>query len=228
LSRGIYEDYTTEVFKNLIKLNMTVVDIGANIGYFTLIASRLAGKVYAFEPEPHNYDLLVKNIAVNNYKNIITIQKAVSNRSGKTRFYIDKVNLGGHSFAQNTILQRAGYLEVEAVTLDEFFENAVNQGPGIDIIKMDVEGAEGLVIAGAQRIFRRKLRVIMEFLPRGLRNLGTDPLELLHKIRDQGFEIKVIDEINRCVRHEEPIKIIELCESGKGGREDSDNLLLEN
>ena len=224
--KGVYEDYTTEVFKNLIKPNMTVVDIGANIGYYTLIAGRLAGKVYAFEPEPHNYDLLVKNVAINNYKNIVTIQKAVSYRSGKTRFYIDKVNLGGHSFAQDTILERAGCLEVEAITLDEFFENAFHDS-GIDIIKMDVEGAEGLVIEGAEKILRRKLRIVMEFLPRGLRNLGTDPLSLLHKIRDCGFEIKVIDEINRYVRHEEPMKIVELCESGKGGR-DSANLLLEN
>ena len=73
---------------------MTVVDIGANYGSYTLIASKLVGndgRVYAFEPEPGNYDILVKNIEMNGYTNVTPIRKAVSNKQGKVRLYVDKI-----------------------------------------------------------------------------------------------------------------------------------------
>ena len=73
---------------------MTVVDIGANYGSYTLIASTLVGndgKVYAFEPELGNYDILVKNIEMNGCTNVTPIRKAVSNKQGKVRLYVDKI-----------------------------------------------------------------------------------------------------------------------------------------
>ena len=91
---GSYESRTTEMFRKVVKKGDVVVDIGANMGYFTLLASRLVGregKIYAFEPEPVNYGLLVKNIGINGYKNIVPVQKAVSDRTGTTRLFINKV-----------------------------------------------------------------------------------------------------------------------------------------
>jgi hypothetical protein len=70
LEWGFYEKYETALFKRLVKKGMVVVDIGANIGYYTLLAAHLVGdkgKVFAFEPDPNNYDLLCKNIEVNGY-----------------------------------------------------------------------------------------------------------------------------------------------------------------
>ena len=78
---GYWEKYETELFKKVVKEGMTVVDIGAHIGYYTLIAANLAGKkgkVYAFEPEAENYSLLVKNIKVNGYQNIVTAKTTSS------------------------------------------------------------------------------------------------------------------------------------------------------
>lgn len=74
ITRGIYEPRETNLFKKIVRHGMTVIDLGANIGYYTLIASKLvgeSGKVYAFEPEPDNFNILVKNININNLKNVV-------------------------------------------------------------------------------------------------------------------------------------------------------------
>ena len=130
LIRRIYEPYETELFKKLIKSGMVVVDIGANIGYYTLLAAKLVGnngRVYAFEPEPTNYRFLIKNIELNRYKNIKLIQKAVSDKHGKARIFLDKHNLGMHSLAEANIQEKAGFMEVEMVTLDDFFKKHKNR-----------------------------------------------------------------------------------------------------
>jgi len=74
LKWGFFEKYETKLFKKSIKRGMVVLDIGANIGYYTLLAARLVGdegKVFAFEPDPYNYSLLRKNIEANRYNNVI-------------------------------------------------------------------------------------------------------------------------------------------------------------
>ena len=129
--------------------------------------------------------------------------------------------MGGHSLSEDIILKKGGFIEIETITLDNFFRNKK-----VDFIKMDAEGAEGLIINGAEETLKNNLKIVMEFLPRGLRNMRSDPLGLLYKLQDCGFKIKLIDEVNRCIRQEEMIKIIELCETARSGR-DSVNLLLE-
>jgi FkbM family methyltransferase len=213
LIKGVYEEYQTELFKKSIRPGMIVVDVGANVGYYTLIAAKLVkdyGRVYAFEPEPRNYELLVKNIQINGYTNVIPLQKAVSNVSGKVKLFLDKVNLGKHSLSQNNV-RKAGFVEVEAVTLDDFFINIV-KNVKVDFIKIDVEGAEGLVIEGADRILRDNdnLKIMMEFWPYGLRNVGTHPLMLLERLKSYGFKIKIIDEVKHRVRRVEMEEIMEI------------------
>ena len=78
--------------REILKPGMVVLDIGANIGYHTLISSKLVGntgKIYSFEPEPHNFKLLLKNIEINEFKNIIPINKALSNNIGSTKLFLD-------------------------------------------------------------------------------------------------------------------------------------------
>jgi len=90
---------------------------------------------------------------------------------------------------------------------------------------MDTEGAEGLIIEGAEKVLMRNnnLKIAMEFWPYGLKNLGTDdPLKLLHKFQDYGFKIKLISETDQCLKNIEIMKIIEMC-----GTKEGVNLLLE-
>ena len=90
MGRG-YEVQNIELFKRMVKPNMVVVDVGAHIGYYTLIASRIVGqggKVFAFEPEPSNYNNLIQNVEMNKCKNVLTIEKAVSDNEDKAFLYV--------------------------------------------------------------------------------------------------------------------------------------------
>lgn len=228
LVQGVFEEIETEIFKKLIRPGMVIIDIGANIGYYTLIAANIMkneGKIYAFEPEPNNYALLLKNINLNGYVNVNPLQKAVSNKSGKINLFIDGINCGIHSISQYNVYNNIGSVEVETTTLDEFFKNEVKD-LRVDLIKMDVQGAEGLVIEGAEEIIlHNNLTILMEFCPYLLRNIGTDPLELLYKLINFGFTIEVIDESNKTTVKSEPMKIIEMCDITTG--DSFVNLLLK-
>ena len=228
LTEGVYEKYETKLVQELIKPGMIVLDIGANIGYYTLIAARLVGSkgiVYAFEPEANNYGLLVKNIEKNGILNVISIQKAISNKCEKKELFLAKDGALASLSEDNTLIQKKGSEEVEAVTLDDYFENIIGNNK-VDFIKLDVQGAEGLVVEGAKEILENNnLKLTMEFWPWGIKNLGTDPLKLLHKLQNFGFKIKLVDEINQCTRH---IGILRLLKNIKNAKKsDYVNLLLE-
>jgi FkbM family methyltransferase len=195
LTKKVFEEFETELLRTQVKPGMTVVDIGANVGYYTCLAARLVGtkgKIYAFEPEPNNYEMLLKNITLNQYQNVIPIQKAVSNKTGKTKLFIDKNNFGAPSLSEGNITSRGGFVEVETLTLDTFF-----QGPNMnrpDFIKIDAQGGEGLIIAGAKQVLQnRPLKIIIEFWPYGLLQMGNEPLLLFDDLINYGFSIQMIN-----------------------------------
>jgi FkbM family methyltransferase len=229
LTKAIYEPLETELLKNLLTKDMTVVNIGANIGYYTLIAANIIGpngRVFAFEPEPENYKLLLKNIKENGYKNIIPIQAAVSDKQGTLKLFLDKFNLGNPSLAEQNIEESNGYIDVETNKLDNFIEK-YSRDMKVDLIQMDTQGCEGLILDGASKIMlKNKLRIIMEFWPYGLSNLGTDASVLLKKIESYGFKIRIIDETNKRISSLLSKNIIDMCKSMSNGR-GYVNLLLE-
>ncbi len=97
---GGYENVETQLFESHIKEGDVVLDLGANIGYFTLIAAKLVGvngKVYAFEPDPTNFSFLKRNVEINNYKNVVCEQKAVSNENGKLKLFLHKFQTGAYT-----------------------------------------------------------------------------------------------------------------------------------
>ncbi len=204
--RAAKEPLTTKMFKGALSEGNVVVDIGANIGYFTLLASRLVGKsgrVYAFEPEPTNWYFLRKNIELNRYDNVFLLQKAVSSAAGISRLYTSGSDTGAHTLrrrharGQFSTRESGESIEVETVTLDEFFEH---KEPSIDLIKIDAEGAEMGVVSGMDHLIRknRHLKMIVEFYPGALREMGHAPEEFARKlIHDHGFSIVMIDELRQ-------------------------------
>ena len=190
LEWGFYEKYETALFKRLVKKGMAVVDIGANIGYYTLLAAHLVGdegKVFAFEPDPYNYYLLCKNIEVNGCRNVIPVRKAVSSKSGKMKLFLDKSNLGGHSLSKANVGTSAS-ITVEATSLDDYFKNTDYK---VDVIKMDVQGLEMEVLEGMTNTINRNdnLKIITEFWPMGIRNSGSSPKDFLNKLVEYGFAL---------------------------------------
>lgn len=207
LVKGVHEEGVTRVFENEIKQAAVVLDIGANIGYHTLTAARLVGqkgRVFAFEPEPSNFDLLVRNAKANGYSNIIPLQKALSNKRGKARLFLHEAYWEAHSLSpDNVSILSAGseastfsgrYVEVDVETLDELFKDYEGK---VDFIKIDVQGAEMAVLEGGRNIIdkNKDLKIVTEFWPAGLKRFaGSDPEEYLNMLESYGFKLYLIDE----------------------------------
>jgi len=139
--------------KEKIQKNMTVLDIGANVGYYTVNFASIVGEkgqVFAFEPDPSNFSILKKNIRLNNFKNIILVNKAVSNSLSPTTLFQNSSNTGGHSIIKTENSKKK--ILVDSTTLDEYFKNFSHP---IDLIKIDVEGAEYQVISGGLNFFKK-------------------------------------------------------------------------
>jgi len=137
---GAYELEMTHHIVSLAKPGMTVFDVGAHAGYFTMMLSRIVGKsgrVFAFEANPENVAILRKHIRINQLGNINIIEAAVADRNGEVRFS------GSGCLGYEGQISDSGR-RIRAVKLDDF--------PTPDLIKMDIEGAEIIAFAGATRI----------------------------------------------------------------------------
>jgi FkbM family methyltransferase len=230
LLAGDFEEYQTRLFMDSIKPGMVFVDAGANFGYYSLIAagslSQMGGEgeIYAFEPEPKNFELLLKNIEINGYDMIRPERRALSATTGQASLYLDPGNLGAHSLSSEWSSPGQEVIQIDTISLDDFFLEVVGKTT-VDIIKIDTQGAEGLVFNGAWKTLdENRAKIFMEFDPRSLRSLGTDPASLLSMIADHGYSIKVIDEESRQAYSADTEEIIQECEQSGCGYKD---LLLE-
>lgn len=194
---GIFEPYETELFRNTVQADDTFVDIGANIGYYTIIAAAKvgeSGKVIAFEPAPENFAVLTKTIAANNFSNIRTEKKAVADKDGTLVLNLHESNLGKHSLVKDA-QDAKGFntsIEVETVAIDSYMAaNAISRA---DIIKMDIEGAESLALLGMQKTLEKTRAIFMEFTPQYMKKAGHDPKQVLASLRQFGFKLYNIDE----------------------------------
>jgi len=194
-----YESATTQLFKQLLKPGMTVIDVGANVGYFSLLAADLVGtngKVYAFEPEPENYNLLLTNIQINSYGNIETRAEAVSNTCGSIKLFLSELDNGSHSINEAGARGVAATLSVKTTTLDAFLEG--EGWPAVNLLKIDVEGAELMVLEGMKHFGQKSdgIKLVIEYCPFLIKAAGAQPLDLLQKIISMGFQIRFVDEKN--------------------------------
>ncbi|MFC1893697.1 FkbM family methyltransferase [Chloroflexota bacterium] len=193
-----WNEVTTEKFKAVVKEGDVVLDLGANIGYYSLLAARLTGhrgRVYSFEPEPRNYDLLLKNIEINNYQNIIPNQKAVSDRSGSIKLSISSIDSGAHTIrpTENTNNFKET-IDIEMVSLDEYFKGREDV---INVIKMDIEGFEPYALKGMNNILKGSpdIKLFIEFYPEIIREAGNSPEEFARSLKDDyGFSITITDD----------------------------------
>lgn len=178
----------TELFSRLIRPGMTVVDVGAHLGYYTLLFRKLVGKegrVFAFEPSPIFYEALKVNLTVNGFLDVIAVPMAVADFYGYADFHLDILGGGSSLFRQ---LKGSVLVRVQVTTLDQFFGEL--GWPKVDLIKMDIEGAEASALRGAKELIRRNapLHLILEFNPVALEAAGVSPVQLVSLIQELGFQ----------------------------------------
>jgi FkbM family methyltransferase len=182
-----YEPHVTAIIEGLLRPGMVFVDIGANIGYYSLLAARLAGpngKVIAFEPGATNCALLAQSLQLNDMHNVTIKPCAIADIDGSVSYGADDSN------GRIAIERCAGLPGVPAVTLD----TALAAEPRIDFIKMDIEGAEGRALRGMQQILQRHRPVVCsEFTPAAMPTTsGMAPELYLDLWRAFGYELSLI------------------------------------
>jgi FkbM family methyltransferase len=191
---GVYEETEARLFERSIRPGDIVLDIGAHIGYYTLLAARAAGadgRVFAFEPERQNYGLLTRNVANNGYTNVSAINQAVMATSGAQTLFVSEDNAGDHHLYAGSD-DRSSY-EVAATSIDDFF---AERSKTVNVIKIDVQGTEPFVLRGMTETLKANERLLLftELAPGSLQDAGTSAREYIEALRDAGFDLHVIDE----------------------------------
>lgn len=189
-----HEPYLTSLFKKYVKKNNIVFDLGAHIGYHTLIAAKLVGgggKVFAFEPNKYFFNLLVKNAQINSLQNIIAVNKAILNKSGDYYLSLAKGSDLEYILTKQKISEQA--IRLRTISLDDYFGR---KSIKINIIKMDIEGSEIKALIGMKKLLSRQKKLILfiEFWPKGLKRMGNNSLEFINLLKNLGFQINEIDE----------------------------------
>jgi FkbM family methyltransferase len=173
--------------RRFLRRGMTVIDIGANQGLYTLLLANLVspGRVFAFEPQPCLYQQLVSNAQANRVGNLVCHNLAVSRTSGLLTLQPGSINWGDNRVVTGAV-PTAGQIKVEAISLDEKFAHRK-----IDFLKVDVQGWEAEVFLGARRMLQdnQDLVVMFEIWPYGLLKAGSPPEVLLGFLRDLGLQI---------------------------------------
>jgi len=216
----ILENFESKVINSELKKGMVALDIGANIGIYSLQMARSVGKtgkVIAFEPDPGNYSLILKNIEANGYTNIVTVQKAVTDVTGTARLFLCRENRGDHRIFDSSVDRES--IEIETVRLDDYLSDRV----AVDVIKMDIQGSEFLALAGMKNILANNdVKIITEFCPVLMNQCGQSPEIFLDMIKDHGFSINYINEGDEKIESVSSHDLMTICD-----REKYVNLYLE-
>lgn len=199
---GIWEPYETSLVQARLKPGDVFVDVGANIGYFTVLAASLVGeegRVFAFEPDPDNFELLTRNSEHNGLQARIHAVRAglsVDDRAGS--LFLSHDNFGDHQIYPGeegrealdiTLLNGADYLH------RELRQAGLNQ---IDLIKVDTQGSEYLVMSGLMPLLLKLPSVpsiLIELTPFSLRQAGFSGRQLIELLDTLGQKLWIVDHI---------------------------------
>lgn len=169
----------------LIRPRMRIVDVGANIGLYSLLLARLTGaegSVLAFEPEPNLFAMLVSNCARNGAHNVTALQRALGGSNGRALFQRSAFNSGDNRLSECSCAHEP--LEVEVARFDDIQPDSIP-----DFVKIDVQGHELDTLRGMERALARSphVRVFFEFCPSAASTAGSSVEELLDFFQERDF-----------------------------------------
>lgn len=206
----IHEVQVTKLTIKSLKHANCFVDVGTNFGWYTCLASKHMplGVVYGFEMDKLNYDLLRKNLEINNCTNVKAYNLAVSDSSGII-YYEKEDNSPSPSFRQlskNETLSSKNITSMKSVTLDEFFDHEQHKP---DVIKIDVEGAEINVLKGARQILGKyRPTLFVEVHPENLPIFESSVEDVLYLLNEYGYELFEIEDMRSQTTNRRLRKII--------------------
>lgn len=188
----IHEPPVTHLIERVLRRGMTFLDLGANLGYFTILASQRVGdegRVYAFEPGPENYRFLLKNIQLNGCRNVRPLNVAASNRTGPGELFLSSDSPTDHQLVDDPSAHRKA-IRVNTITVD----HAVGSASGPLVVKIDVQGHEMQCVQGMTTTLRHSAQasLIVEFCPYLLVRHGADPKDFLELLTSIGLSVREI------------------------------------
>jgi FkbM family methyltransferase len=154
---GIYETPASKILEKELKDARLFIDAGAHVGYYTLLASKIAKEIISIEPNPFNYKLLKFNLRINKIKNAYALDIAASNYNGETGIFIPKLK-GKIATDQSKLDNNISKIKIRVVKLDDLL---LKIGKNPDVIKIDVEGSEMQVLEGLQETLRKGVKCLM-------------------------------------------------------------------
>jgi FkbM family methyltransferase len=181
----IREPQATRYVQQIMKPDWTVIEIGANIGYYAMMEARLVKRVYAIEPGPSNYQQLISNIRLNKYTNIIPYQLAIGDHNGEVGFEIAKAC----NWSRIAMSNETANVNVRMQTLDSFIkEQKIGR---VDYLRMDVEGYEYAIVEGARKTIERdKPDMFVEVHRDRLADYGHSQLDFMEMMAGYGYWIR--------------------------------------
>ena len=188
---GQYEDAEVHAFEREIRPGQTVVDVGANLGVYALVAGRAAGesgRVVAIEPNPRVVSLLRTNVEINAATNVSVLQAAAADREGSVVLHLDEDNQGLASVARGNVVHSAGSVIVSCVRLDDLVPPR-----SVNVLKIDAQGSEVAVLRGARNALAASATVFLEVWPAGLRAAGSTPDELFDELGTLALDVFELD-----------------------------------
>ena len=190
---SILEGFESQYVLKKIKHGWTVLDIGANIGFYTLQFSRKVGsegRVFAVEPSENNLNLLKINIKKNQINNVEVVPKAISSKSEIAKLYISEGHAGDHRIYNANNNRKA--VSVETITIDDLAAKEKR----VDLIKMDIQGAEHFALNGMKKTLIKypNLIIVTEFSPKMLTESGGNPEKFMDFFIEKDFSVKYFDE----------------------------------
>ena len=199
-----FEPEETQLIKSIVKSNDVCLDIGANIGYFTILMAKQCELVYAFEPEPTNFMMLLKNIELNDLrKKVCSFDCAVTDESdyeeSTQNLYVCSKNNGMHR-TYPSVHCVSEPIQVDSIRIDDMKFEVMK----INFIKMDAEGSELPALKGMTELLERDRPVIlMEFHPPSIEEKRDNPKEIYDLLKGLGYKIYLIPNIKEEFSYED-------------------------
>jgi FkbM family methyltransferase len=202
---GEWESANTGFLRSALRAGHTFVDVGAHVGYFSVLASKLVGPtgtVIAVEPEPRNLDLLRRSLARNGCTNTLVVPFAAHSMRGSMSLAVDQDSHGTHRLVR----LGEGPTIVRCVRLDDVLPSKV------DVVKIDAQGYEHEIVEGLERTFAAnpQLIVLADLSMKALQRRGVDPTSVLTRYEALGYELSVFDQVSG-VRRVAPEEVLATC-----------------
>jgi FkbM family methyltransferase len=185
------DKFEIELLKKIIKPGDTVLDIGANIGFYASIVSDLVGDkgtVHCFEPDLKNFKYLQR--AMKGRSNVVLNQNAVGAKNETLKFYSSpNLNVDHRSYEPEVY---SAVTEVQAVAIDAYLQK---YGSSVQVIKMDIQGFEMQALSGMKACLENNpnIQLISEFWPYGLRTAGSSLIQYFEKLQSHGFSVQLME-----------------------------------